>query len=178
MNWQALLAKALRLRGGRVLNDATELVITTYVVQPLVGVGPVLLGMTRDEVRQVMPEKPRPFQKTPNSKYEVDAFHGSAFQVFYGGEQPVVEYIELSGGLRVRALYGDLDVFATPADEVIARISVDADHDKEDPELPYAYIFPGLQLALWRPRLPEDDGDEDGRYFATIGIDRNGYFDK
>jgi len=148
-----------------------------YTVQPFVGVGPVRLGMSRKEVRRVMPEQPKPFRKGTAPKYETDAFHEDAFQVFYEGDHPTVEYIELSRGSVVRAVYRDLDVFATPADEVVAHISRDSEFDQSDSEIPYSYLFRGLQLSLWRPTIPESDADTDGRYFSTIGIGKRGYYD-
>jgi hypothetical protein len=124
-----------------------------------------------------MPEPARSFRKTPTSRHETDAFHRNSFQVFYGGDQPVVEYIELSRGSVVGALYRDLDVFATPADEVVAYISRDSAFDQSDPEIPYSYLFRDLQLSLWRPVIPESDTDSEGRYFSTIGIGKRGYYD-
>jgi hypothetical protein len=124
-----------------------------------------------------MPEPPKPFRKGTASKYETDAFHQNAFQVFYGGDQPTVEYIELSRGSVIRALYQDLDVFATPADEVVASVSRDSAFDATDPEIPYSYLFHGLQLSLWRPVIPESDTDTEVRYFSTIGIGKRGYYD-
>src|SRR2546428_7197925 len=119
-----------------------------YTVQPFVGVGPVRLGMSRDEVRRAMPEPSKPFRKAKTSQLETDAFHQNAFQVFYDGDQPTVEYIELSRGSVVRALYRDLDVFATPADDVVAYIARDSEFDQSDQEIPYSYLFRGLQLSL------------------------------
>ncbi len=147
-----------------------------YVIKPLVGVGPVLLGMTRDEVRRAMPEPSTPFRKVSTAKYETDSFHKSAFQVYYSGDQPTVEFIELSSDPIVHVLYGELDIFNAPADEVIAYVSRDAEYDRSDPEIPYSYLFRGLELSLWRPLLPEDENDSDGRCFATIGIGRRGYY--
>src|ERR1043166_9392443 len=144
--------------------------MSDYTVQPFVGVGPVRFGMSRDEVCQVMPEASRSFRKTPTEPHEVDLFHQSGFQIFYEGQEPMVEYIELSRDSGIRAHYRDLEVFATPADEVVAYIARDAAFDEKARELPYSYIFPGLQLSLWRPVLPEDD--DAGRYFSTIGIGR------
>ena len=88
-----------------------------------------------------------------------------------------MEFIELSGGLAVRAFYRDLDVFATPVDEVVAFISRDEAFDAKHREIPYSYIFRGLQLSLWRPSIPESAGDADGRCFSTVGIGRRGYYD-
>jgi len=150
--------------------------MSDYTVQLFVGVGPVRLGMSRDEVRRAMPEASESFRKTPTSPHGTDSFHQSGFQVFYEGQEPMVEYIELSRDSGFRAHYRDLDVFATPADEVAAYIARDAAFDETAREFPYSYIFPGLQLSLWRPVLPEDD--EAGRYFSTIGIGRKGYYDE
>jgi hypothetical protein len=129
-------------------------------------------------VRQLITVPVGPFRKDPNSRYEVDGFFDAAIQVHYIGDHPIVEFIELSSDPRLRVLYGEIEVFATPADEVLMQICVEADFDRNDPEVPYSYIFPALQLALWRPVVPEDEHDEDGRYFSTIGIGQRGYFDQ
>jgi hypothetical protein len=150
--------------------------LTVYEAIPHVGVGPVKLGMTREEVHRVMPGPREYFLKGLNPEHETDAFHESGFQVFYGGEMPVVEYIELSRGAGFRVLYRGLDVFATPADQVLAHVSGDAAFDPDDPELGYAYIFPDLDLSLWRPVLPESPEDPEGREFSTIGIGAAGYY--
>jgi len=148
-----------------------------YTIQPFVGVGPIRLGMPRDEVLRAMPEPSEPFRKTSTSRHLTDAFHQNAFQVFYSVERPTVEFIELSRGSVIRALYEGIDVFATPADEVVAHISRGSEFDQSDPEVPYSYLFRGLQLSLWRPTVPESDTDTDGRYFSTIGIGVRGYYD-
>jgi hypothetical protein len=103
-----------------------------FILQPLVGVGSIRFGMSREEVRRVMAEPARPFRNTPKSRHETDAFFQNAFQIFYGGDQPTVEFIELSGGLAVRAFYRELDVFGSPADEVVAFISRDSAFDAKD----------------------------------------------
>ena len=146
-----------------------------YNVQPLVGIGPVRLGMSRDEVHYAMHAAPTPFRKDATVAPLTDAFHQSAFQVFYAGDPPIVEYIELSRDADFRALYGGLDVFATPADEIAAFISRHASYNQEGREFPYSYIFHELQLSLWRPVASKDD--ESGRFFSTIGIGRKGYYD-
>ena len=150
--------------------------LAVYEATPRVGVGPVKLGMTREEVRRVMPGPCDSFLKGLNPEHETDAFHDRGFQVFYGGEGPVVEYIELSRESGFRVLYRGLDVFATPADQVLAHVSGDAAIDPNDPELGYAYIFPDLDLSLWRPVLPESPEDPEGREFSTIGIGVAGYY--
>jgi hypothetical protein len=149
--------------------------MTSYSVQPFVGVGPVRLGMSRAEVHSTFAQAPKAFRKGPCTGPATDAFHNSAFQVFYDKQSDTAEYIELSRNADFRAFYREMDVFATPADEVAAFISRDASYDKSEREFPYSYIFRELQLSLWRPVLPEDD--ESGRFFSTIGVGRKGYYD-
>jgi hypothetical protein len=149
-----------------------------YLVEPLIGVGPVLLGMSRDEVRRVMSEPSEPFRKVMTSQHEIDSFHQCGFQVSYCGDQPTVEFIELSRDSGFCARYRDLDVFSMPADDVVAYIALDAAFDETDWEIPYSYIFRELQLALWRPLVPKSDTDTEGRYFMTIGVGRAGYYDE
>jgi hypothetical protein len=150
--------------------------LTVYEATPHLGVGPVKLGMTREEVHRVMPSPCESFLKGLNSEHRTDAFHDSGFQVFYGGGGPVVEYIELSGEAGFRVLYRGVDVFATLADQVVAHVSGDAAFDPTDAELGYAYIFPDLDLSLWRAVLPETPEDPEGREFSTIGIGVAGYY--
>jgi len=151
--------------------------MSDYVVTPLVGIGPVRLGMTRETVLKAMPLPSRPFRKRKSSQHETDSFHDAGFQVFYAGEEPQVEFIELSRGTGFRALFRDLDVFAETAEELAEIISRDAPYDSQWREFPYAYIFRSLQLSLWRPVLPNSPSDLEGRFFSTIGIGREGYYD-
>jgi hypothetical protein len=149
---------------------------TVYEAIPHLGVGPVKLGMAREEVRRVMPRPHESFLKVPDSKHETDAFHDGGFQVFYTGEAPLVEYIELSRDSGFRVLYKGLDVFATAVDQVLAHVTGDAPFDPANPVLGYAYIFPELDLSLWRPVLPESPDDPQGREFATMGLGVPGYY--
>ena len=69
----------------------------TYDVEPLRGVGPVRLGMTRAESRAAMDLPVESFRKSPNDAALTDAYLESSFQVFFdGGDR--VEFIELSAG--------------------------------------------------------------------------------
>ena len=74
-------------------------------------------GEAGHDPRGSPPRHARPresFHKDSNDEYETDAFHDSGFQVFYGGEGPVVEYIELSREAGFRVLYRGVDVFQRP----------------------------------------------------------------
>ena len=150
--------------------------MAVFDVTPRVGIGPVQLGMTRQAVRGVMPGVYEPFRKSPDDKYDTDAFHNSGFQVFYSGDSPVVEYVELSRDCGIRALYKGVDVFATRANEVVAHVCRDAPFNPADPEIGFSYIFPDLEMSLWRPYVPESPNEEEGQEFSTIGVGVKGYY--
>ena len=147
-----------------------------YEAIPHLGFKPVQLGMAHEEVRRVMRGQFQAVRRVPGDRYETDCFHSGGFQVFYRGESPVVEYIELSRGCGLRALYKGVDVFGTLADEVVAHVSRDAQFDANDPQLGFAFVFPDLELNLWREDLPESPDDDEGREFSTIGLGVKGYY--
>jgi hypothetical protein len=143
-----------------------------YTIQPHQGVGPIQFGMRRAEVRAAMRLLVEKFHKGGEASL-VDAYLDSCLQVFYD-QADTVEYIELSGNGSVTAIYNDLDVFASSAEQVVQHIGQHAAFDTSAPELGFSYIFPDLDLSVWRPHLPEDGAD--GQYFATIGIGKPGYY--
>jgi hypothetical protein len=152
--------------------------IKQYQVVPLIGAGPVRLGMTRDEVRRAMPGNCESFRKGLDPGLEIDSWHESGFQVFYAESAPVVEYIELSRDSSFVATYNGVDVFELPADDVVAHVCRAAPFDLDNSEHGYSFIFPKLQMSLWRPTMPESPEDEEGRVFETIGIGVAGYYDE
>ncbi len=147
----------------------------SYDVVPHRGVGPVLLGMSCQESRAAMGMQPHVYRRNIFATEDTDSYLGNAFQVDFDREERV-EFIELSPGWPAIAVYRGISVFETPADQLVALISQEAGYDRSDPELGYSYVFPELELAVWRPVLPEDDDDPEGRYFATIAVGRRGYF--
>lgn len=125
--------------------------------------------MSPADVHRAMPSERVSFRKTPASAHETDAWYGNGFQVFYGGREPSVEFIEVSADRDYVVRYDGVEVFATPADELVKIIAAEARFDESDPELGYSYLFPALELALWRPT-------RDQPYFSTIGVGIAGYF--
>ena len=172
----------------------------TFDVEPLRGVGPVRLGMTRDESRAAMGLPFESFQKSPGDAALTDAYLDSSFQVFFDREDRV-DFIELSAGPDCVALYRGTPVLELPAEEAVALLARDAAPDLSEPEDETSVVFPALELSLWRPFAPDDEGDDpfdddedwsdsgyepielepeeqgyDGRTYATIGVGKRGYF--
>lgn len=149
----------------------------TYEVVPLQGVGAIRLGMTREETRSIMAS---PFQSRQRrfDPAAIDAYLEACFQIFFD-DKDKVDYIELSRRGTFTALYKDASVFQTKVDNMVALVLQDAEVDKSDREYGYSYIFPALELSLWRAVMPEpqdDPADLEGVYFDTIGIGKFGYY--
>ena len=155
--------------------------VTQYSVEPLIGVRPVLLGMSRAESRERMRTTPLSFKKAallfPNAP-DVDAYHDVSFQLFFD-ESDRVEYIELSKSPDFGVNYKGIDVFGLRAEDLVALISQDAPFDPDHPELGYSYVFPLLEMSVWRPTIPDpEETDPEWTTFATVGVGRKGYYSK
>lgn len=139
-----------------------------FHIDPHRGIGPVAFGMTPAEVRREMQHAPR--AKGPRS----DCYFGNSFQVSYGEDG--VEFIEVASSIEAVVLFDIVDVFDTPADELLAAI---ARRDTADPLLskpPNQYVFPELILTLWgRSAQYDHRGNRTRPVFAAVGIGTPGY---
>lgn len=142
-----------------------------FEIQPLIGLANLKLGMSRQESRDLMQDT-----YTKKSRAEnVDCYHNSSFQIFFD-EYEKIEFIEISKDEAIKAVFNGKNVLEIPASDLIEEISKDFNVDETDREFGYSFIFPELELSFWRPTIPEDENDEDGKYFLTVGIGKKGYF--
>lgn len=137
-------------------------------IEPLVGVGPIRFGMTRAEVHAAlgMPERIDDRRECFLGGFMVD-FDASG----------LAEFIEMAESDKFTVTFQDKNLHAVPAEELVKSLSAVAKIKEDDVELGYSYIFPELQISLWRGTIPESAQDEDGRYFEAVGVARKGYFD-
>ena len=86
-------------------------------------------------------------------------------------------YIEFARGAELMPQLFGMSVFETPAADIVARL-VQAGHqyDANDPELGYSYLFKDIQLGLWRAAVPDDEADDEGLHFDTLGLGQAGYY--
>lgn len=144
----------------------------TLEVCPLVGVGPVLLGASREEVIHAFGPPQESYRKTPTSPHATDAWFDGQLQVFYAGNHPRIEFIEVSAGRLLEPVAFGVKVLGAPAVEVVGLLTQHADFDVHDPELGYSYTFPALELSLWRPYVEPPEG----LTFQSVGIGVAGYY--
>jgi hypothetical protein len=149
--------------------------MNTFEIIPLVGVGAFKLGMHRSLVKSVFTGEIKSYYKSKESIKQTDSLFNGELQIYYD-ETESIEFMELSTGTEIKAIFQNKDIFKTNANELIQYISQITEFDKNDPELGYSYVFKEIQMSLWRPSIPVKNSDETGNYFATVGIGRDGYY--
>jgi hypothetical protein len=89
-----------------------------------------------------------------------------------------LEAIELTrpGSKDDTVTYDGLDLFATPAADLITQLRQRTIVHEEQEEDGRSFIAPSLLLSLWRS-TPEEPGDQEGRFFDSVLIARPGYHD-
>jgi hypothetical protein len=145
--------------------------VEDFDIIPHQGVGPIRLGMSRADVHEH-------FGK-PDHVDDAREWFLDGFAVDFDSSG-VVEFIELAESTRFKALFNGQSLHELDADDAVALVVADAPFDEDDPELGYTYVFPKMQMSLWRPMIPDTEqspDDPDGRHFQAIGLGRKGYFD-
>jgi hypothetical protein len=139
-----------------------------FEVQPKIGIGPVKLGMDRTSAIASLGLEPDSFMKTPMSQHPTDSFYEAGFQIFYEGEVPRVESIELSRGCGFEATLSGENILELQVSEALLKIESATGHKPSTEDEGYTYEVPSLGLWLWRQS--NEPNDEEGLYFSTIGV--------
>ncbi|NQT13416.1 MAG: SMI1/KNR4 family protein [Planctomycetes bacterium] len=147
-------------------------------IVPHQGALPLKLGMTRKEVHGLL-GKPEYSEDCEDGDLEEgefeDAYLENGLSLDYKKEQVVFIQISRDSGLTVT--YKGTNVFETEASKIVSLVSADGSFDEKNPEFGHIYDFPELSIVFWRPIIPEDDCDPDGRYFQTACVYVAGYYD-
>jgi len=148
--------------------------MTEIRVNPLESLNGIMLGWNREELQNKLGVPERTIKNT--DYYQINSLH---YSIHFDREEKI-EYIELSNPKieSVQILLGSLNIFNSESIKLISSIeeTMNLAYNKEDPEFPYSFIFPEVELSFWRPTLPENENDEEGRYFETVGIGIKGYY--
>jgi hypothetical protein len=139
-----------------------------FEITPHVGVGPLKLGMTAAEVRHA-----GPVEAVGRGREEMVT--GLGLNVDYKADS--VAFIQSFPADGVRFTLWGIDVFTTPADELVAfvlnREGLSADNFPPGRD---EYQFPSLGLVLWR-RWASEEPRETGWTFETVSVHAPGYYD-
>lgn len=161
--------------------------MNAYDVEPGIGVGPVRLGMTRSEAHSALEQlglEVRSVRRWATSRPEAPPVlmaEGASFQVYFGEEDRVDE-IELGGppnddrehGARpdLVARWMGLDVFETPAVDIVRLMADVAQADTEHLEYPATYDYPTAGVSFWRSDKPAAHREEVTPYFESVLVKR------
>lgn len=155
-----------------------------FELKPREGINDISFGMNSEEVQIKLGEPESTREQSiiqlgdvsiPEPK--TDYYFENSLQISYDKDDSV-EFIEIAfkeSKLEV-SVYG-LRINKLTAVEIISFLSNEKNlkYDENDDEFPYTYNFIDQDLTFWRQVLPEDDTDEDGKYFDTVGIGKMGY---
>lgn len=143
----------------------------TFDIRPTLGVGPIRFGMTRDDVRELI----GPHDGDGDEERE---WYLEDLAIDFNADGKVA-FIELAESENFRALLDGECLHELDADSAVAHVEKLASFDPNGPEPGYTYIFPKLQLSLWRPVVPDASqvpDDPTGRTFEAVSVGPVGYF--
>ncbi|MEU5262122.1 hypothetical protein [Amycolatopsis sp. NPDC021455] len=153
-------------------------------LRPPGAAGPLRIGATGEETLETLRRLGEPVVlcgfRGGRPGWGVERPSGMSIDCHFD-ESGRVEAIRLGSPDETDAvIYEGLDLFRTPADEVVAALRARTAVTEE--ENGHTYRAPGLRLALWRPVTPDEPGEDgedwDGRFFATVLLARPGYGDE
>ncbi len=128
-------------------------------VRPGRGIGPIELGTTAEELVALL--GPPRLVRGQRTWFEDGVSVGF-------GDDGRTRFIELSRSESAAVLFAGLDVHRDPAERVVELARSLGTLDEHHPGLGHMYVFPDIQLALWRPTA---EG-----CFQTVAVASDGYF--
>ena len=140
-----------------------------YEIIPHMGIGPVKLGMSREEVKEALGVK-----NYSGSNGEIDYYFNNSFQIEF--ESNKADFIGVSYHPDYTVTYRGMNVFDTAAKKLYEFIATSEDENhKYDP---IEYLFPTQILTLWDADEQYDQiGSESRLIWAQIGVGTQCYLE-
>ncbi|MFJ8430885.1 hypothetical protein ACIQ9P_06255 [Kitasatospora sp. NPDC094019] len=150
-----------------------------FDLTPPYGVGPLRIGMDRQAAGAALDSLRDPSTVSESDRPGQHVFRPGGLMIGIHCTRDMLEAIELGRpsfpGDRVA--FRDLDVFATPARELVRRMG-EYTAIEADPDDPASFVAFDLLLSLWRPFAADDEPEEEqGYYFSSVLLARPGYYD-
>jgi hypothetical protein len=144
-----------------------------FEVTPHVGIGPLRLGMTSAEVRQAVAG--HVIETIGRGREEM--IDDLGLNVDYSAGHTDVTFIQACPVDGVRFTLAGIDVFGTPADELVAVLARQEGLPEANfPSGRHEYLFALLRLVLWRGVVAEEPGEQ-GWAFESISVHVPGYYE-
>jgi len=140
-----------------------------FKILPHIGIGPVKLGMTKEEVKESVGNK-----YYCASSENIDYYFENSFQVEF--ENNKADFIGISSNDSYIVTYEGKNVFDTKAEKLFALITENEklNHEYNSDE----YLFPDQIISLWEADSQYDNYESYSReIWAQIGIGSSSYFE-
>jgi len=128
--------------------------MSRFLLRPRSGINEIRLGDRPEAVRRAVGQEPEHWPARQQFGIDFparDLFFDGALVVHYD-EHRRAEWIAAGDGLPLR--HEGLDLFQAAADTVLVHLMQFGTLEEDDQEPGRAYVFPSLQLSLWRPDDP------------------------
>lgn len=143
----------------------------TFEILPLQAIGPVRLGATRMETREVMAAIGYPLEA---ARDHLDYFFSNAMQISYDIDETVI-FIGVSGSSTFKVTFKGFDVFNLAAPDLFS-LMAEADNSGPHEFNSCEYCFPNQILTLWDADEQYDrDGGEAREIWSQVGIGNDAY---
>ena len=154
-----------------------------FELHPPRAAGPLRIGAAGHDTVEIIKQlgTPQVLCRTPGSRPAWAVHRPSGlFIAAYVDADDLVEAIEFGrpDGNGDTVSYAGIDVFTTPAADLITQLRQRTTIDVEEEEDGHAFTAPSLLLSLWRPVTPQSPDDQEGRFFESVLIARPGYYDQ
>ena len=138
-----------------------------YEINPHIGIGPVKLGMNREEVKEALGA-----ENYSGSNGEIDYYFNNSFQIEF--EENKADFIGISYHPNYTVTYNGVNVFDTKAKQLFELIALNEieKHEYDSSE----YLFPYQIVTLWDADEQYDQISSQSRIiWAQIGIGTQSY---
>ncbi|EDM25948.1 hypothetical protein LNTAR_06264 [Lentisphaera araneosa HTCC2155] len=140
-------------------------------IKPHIGIGPILLGSTKEEARTALSQIGFELE---HSIDVMDYFCNSGIQIEYS-KTGIVEFIGTScEPNHFTVIYNDVNVFNTKATELFELINQNESELK--PYNDYEFMFPDQIITLWDAQEQYDRYENESRViWAQVGLGNESY---
>lgn len=148
-----------------------------WLVQPHIGVGPFRLDMSRQEFDRVFAEPPREISSRNPDRPKRLIFGRWGVHVTLNRDEQAEE-IGMGPESEVAFVFDGVDLLRSPANRALAAVRARAPYNTSHPEVGSLFIFPKLDMTLWRGYTPTGPNDRtpEGLHFRAATIARKGVY--
>ena len=132
--------------------------MVTFEIIPGIGIGPIKFGFTKEQVNRALGMEPvnELLRSSKNNDERGFYYPDGILMVSYSDKDSTIDFIEITNSAQIKLIYKGIDLFPIEMDNLAVLISKETPFDEDNQFSGYSYVFPALELALWREATPND----------------------